>query len=309
MYPVSVILPVYNGIRYLEECVASVLTQDFADFEFLIIDDCSTDSSYQFLTYLKDPRIKLYQNRSNKGLFYNLNFLADQSKGALIKLWSQDDIMYPGCIAEIVAFHQQHPGLGFSYTNRHHIDGNGQKLALDKADNTPAIISTELHSKIAFITGSIAGNISNVTITREAFIKTGPFNEQMKISGDFEMWVRLAEHFKTGFINQPLIQLRNHKGQLSNQEQYFLYHLKEDLQVYNYLLGYVSPSQAAEGRSMLRHQKLLFYYTLMVKAALKGKFKNAASFFKIIAGFDNMLLLTSMFIKYRIFRVKPTFDY
>jgi glycosyltransferase involved in cell wall biosynthesis len=63
MPQISIILPVYNGIKYLEESITSVLQQDYNNFEFLIVDDCSTDSSWEYLLSLKDERIKLFKNK------------------------------------------------------------------------------------------------------------------------------------------------------------------------------------------------------------------------------------------------------
>ena len=307
MYPISIILPVYNGTRYLEQSVSSVLKQSLVDFELLIIDDCSTDESWNYLTSLDDKRITLFRNEINRGLFYNLNFLIKKSNAPLIKLWSQDDVMNLNCLEEIIKFHQLHPGIGFSYTGKQYIDGDGKKIIINRTDTTPSIISTELHTRIAFITGSIAGNIANVTISKLALDKIGLFNEQMKISGDFDMWVKMAREFTIGFIKMPLIQLRNHKGQLSNQKQYFIYHLEEDLQIYNYLFSYLTPAQKKEGIRLLRSQKLLFYYTLMLKAAFRGKIKLAFNFLTSIARFDNIFILTWFFIKHRVLRIKPIF--
>jgi len=309
MYPISIILPVYNGMRYLEQCVNSVLTQSSRSFEFLILDDCSTDESYAYLQSLADARIKLYKNKENKGLFYNLNFLLKESSSPLIKLWSQDDVMNPDCIKEIVQFYEVHPEVGFVYTGGNYIDADGNRLMLNKPDNTPALISTALHTRIACITGSIAGNIANVAIARAAIDKVGNFNEKMKISGDFDMWVRIAEYFPVGFINRPLIKLRNHNGQLSKQGEYFIYHLKEDLQVYNHLFSYSTAAQKKEGLRLLRSQKLLFYYTLMLKEILSGRIKEGARFYREIANFDNIFILSLFFIRHRIFKVKPNFDF
>jgi glycosyltransferase involved in cell wall biosynthesis len=302
MHPIVVILPVYNGGQYLKLSVESVLNQTFRDFAFYILDDCSTDESWAYLNSLQDTRVKLFRNEKNRGLFYNLNFLIKNSTSSLIKLWSQDDIMYPGCLARTVSFHQQYPQIGFSYSGRHYIDGDGAFMNQEVVDRTPEIVSTTLHSRIAFYTGSIAGNIANVTLSRAAVDKVGLFNEGMKISGDFDMWVRLARDHETGFINEPLIQLRDHKNQLSRQEKYYVFHLKEDLQVYDYLLGYVSPDERVEGRQLLRNFKLLFYYTLMVKALLKGRFKTFSRFYGSLAAFDNMGALTFSFLRQRVFQ-------
>ena len=159
---ISVILPVFNGMAYLALSVESVLKQELKNFEFLIIDDVSNDGSYEYLKSLKDDRIKLFRNETNKGLFYNLNFLIGQSASGLIKLWAQDDIMYPHCLGAFVNFHQKHPNLGFSYSGRTMIDEQGNVKSNKREDTTPEIISTELHAKIAYYTGSIAGNIANV---------------------------------------------------------------------------------------------------------------------------------------------------
>ncbi len=98
-------------------------------------------------------------------------------------------------------------------------------------------------------------------ILRIALDKAGLFNETMKISGDFEMWVRLAKDHSVGFINLPLIKLRNHKEQLSGKEEYYIYHLIEDIQAYEYLKSYTTEQQQAEGKKLLRNYKLMFYYT------------------------------------------------
>ena len=167
---ISVILPVYNGGEYLKKSLQSVLKQGFHNFEILIIDDCSTDGSLEYLQSITAPRISLFKNEQNRGLFFNLNFLISQSKSPLIKLWAQDDIMYPQCLGRFVAFHEQYPEIGFSYSGRDIIDEEGNIKSNDTVDNTPTIISTALHSKIAYYTGSIAGNIANVCINKNALI-------------------------------------------------------------------------------------------------------------------------------------------
>jgi glycosyltransferase involved in cell wall biosynthesis len=302
MVHLVVILPVYNGGHYLKQSVESVLNQSVHDFEFYILDDCSTDGSWEYLSSLKDDRIRLFRNDVNRGLFYNLNFLIKSSGADLIKLWSQDDIMYPQCIEKILAFHKQYPQIGFSYTATHTIDEDGVIQEKSFIDKTPELISPELHARIAFYTGSIAGNIANVTLNRKALNEVGLFREDMKICGDFDMWVRLAKDNPVGFIKEALTQLRNHKKQLSRQEVYYIFHLTEDLQIYRYLLSYVSEAEQKSGKVMLRNFKLMFYYTLMIKTLAKGKLGVTIKFWKALAGFDSMLLLTASFIRNKSFK-------
>lgn len=304
---ISVLLPVYNGMDYLQLSVNSVLEQTLQNFELLIVDDCSTDGSWEYINSLDDKRVKKYGNEHNKGLFSNLNFLVKKSSYPLIKLWAQDDIMYPHCLSAFVSFHESHPAIGFSYSGREIIDDNGNTIPVPGIDTTPAIISTELHARIAFFTGSIAGNISNVCINREALKHAGPFREDMKISADFDMWVRLAKEYDTGFINEKLIKLRDHQSQLSRDEQFYINHVREDLEVYRNLLSYVKPSLRSEGIRLMRNHKLVFYYTLMVKSFLKGKFGTGMQFFRELSSFDNFNKLTISFLKVKIFKKRYPF--
>lgn len=298
--PVAVILPVYNGMKFLEVSITSVLNQSYRNFELLILDDCSADGSLDYLRSLKDRRIQLFVNERNSGLFYNLNFLIARTNAPLIKLWSQDDIMYPNCIETIVDFHNRYSQIGFSYSGRDIIDVNGKIVSLNTNDATPEIISRSLHTSIAFFTGSIAGNISNVTISKKAIENVGTFNESMKISGDFDMWVRIAEKYPVGFIRKHLIQLRNHTLQLSRQQKYYLNHLQEDVKVYRYLAGYITEAERKEGKTIMRNHKLLFYYTLMMKAFLRGSFKSGFAFLNALRRFDNIGMLSLYFLKNRV---------
>jgi glycosyltransferase involved in cell wall biosynthesis len=306
--PISVILPVYNGGEYLMLSVQSVLEQSVDDFEFLILDDCSTDGSWNYINSIGDPRVSVFKNDKNSGLFFNLNFLIKKSKSRLIKLWSQDDIMYKNCLETVIEFHQKYPEIGFSYSGRDIIDRKGEIIRRNDEDKTPEIISTDLHALIAFFTGSIAGNIANVCLNSTALDKIGLFKEDMKISADFDMWVRLAEYYSTGFIRDSLIQLRDHTGQLSRNESLLINHVREDLQIYRYLLSYVSDPIKKRGLSMLRKHKFVFYYTLMIKTLLKGKITACYAFYKQLSSFDNFFILTFYFIKGKLFKPgKPEF--
>lgn len=305
---ICVILPVFNGGSFLKESVESVLKQSFYPFEFLILDDCSNDESWAYLSSIKDERITLFKNETNKGLFYNLNYLIGRSTSPLIKLWSQDDIMYPGCLQAFLAFHGRHQHIGFSYCGRDIIDEYGIIKPNEHIDTTPDIVSPELHALIAYYTGSIAGNIANVCVNRKALERVGLFKERMKISADFDMWVRLARYYDTGFIREKLIQLRDHSGQLSRKESWYINHVEEDMEVYKYLNSYVSPGIRNEGKKLLRNHKLVFYYTLFIKSLVRGHFATAVSYTRLLSKFDNIFQITFSFIKAKLSKpVTPSF--
>lgn len=298
---ISVILSVYNGGQYLVESVESVLQQSYKNFEFIIVDDDSTDQSHSYLQSLKDSRVKLLRNDVNKGLFANLNELIAQCNAPIIKLWSQDDIMNETCLEEMVTFHQKHPEVGLCYCDRELIDEHGELLAYDKADDTPALLSPQLHARIAFYCGSIAGNIANTSISSKALKETGGFNEAMTISADFDMWVRLAKNFYTGHVKKKLIRLRHHSGQLSRKPQHFIRRPIEDMQVFKYLLDYVDTEVKREGLQNLKKYKFVYYYTLMAKALLRGDIRTGIAFYKELKKISNFFGLSLNFLRYKLF--------
>ncbi len=108
---ISVLMPVFNATKYVEEAVNSVLSQTYSNFELIIIDDGSTDKSWSILRRLakKDKRIRIYQNRINSGIGYTRKELAKLAKGKFAAIMDSDDIMFPDRLAIQGEFLQIHP--------------------------------------------------------------------------------------------------------------------------------------------------------------------------------------------------------
>jgi glycosyltransferase involved in cell wall biosynthesis len=102
---VSICLPVFNGAKYLEEAIKSVLVQSHTDLELLIADDCSTDSSWQIIQNYaaSDSRVKSIRNDERLGLFANYNRTIGSARGEYIKLFAQDDLMLPSAVATMAS--------------------------------------------------------------------------------------------------------------------------------------------------------------------------------------------------------------
>ena len=116
---VSVIMKVYNSERYLREAIDSVLNQTFTDYEFLILDDASSDSSVEIINGYSDKRIRLLQNAENLGIVVGQNRLISEAKGEYIAVLDSDDISYPERLEKQVAFLDLHKDyiLCASYRN------------------------------------------------------------------------------------------------------------------------------------------------------------------------------------------------
>lgn len=126
---VSVIIPAYNCEKYIKQTINSVLKQNFTDFELLIIDDCSKDNSLQIIKNFskKDKRIKIFENKENKGKMVSVNKLFKKVKGEYIVLLDGDDLFYPKRLKKQVEFLEKHPKIDMIY-------GNFVKLFLDRKE-------------------------------------------------------------------------------------------------------------------------------------------------------------------------------
>ena len=104
-------MPVYNGEKYLQEAIESILNQTFKDFEFIIINDGSTDKTLEIIKSFTDPRIKLI-TQENRGIIYSLNKGITESRGKYIARMDADDISLPERLEKEYRFLEQNPNYG-----------------------------------------------------------------------------------------------------------------------------------------------------------------------------------------------------
>jgi len=291
MSEIAVVLPVYNGMKFLNENIKSVLNQHYKDFSFLICDDCSSDGSWDYLKSLNDSRIQLYRNELNKGLFKTLNFLCKKAEAKLIKIWSQDDVMNPDCLGETVTFHRKYPEISFSYSAFEIIDGEGKIISPSFKDFTPEYIPRQLHDKIALYCGSIAGNICNVTIVKQKLQEVGYFDEHMTIAADFDMWVRLTESYDIGRIGKGLVKQRVHESQLSRASQHYLLHLTEEKKIFAKLFARSDKKLKQWGRRNIKWIKNPLYFSFLLQSIKRRNWTTAKKFYKELSSIDNVFFL------------------
>lgn len=232
---ISILLPVYNGETYLAECIQSVLVQSFQNFELLIMNDCSTDSSLEIITQFDDKRIRYFEHKQNKGLFPSLNELLHLSQSALVRLLGQDDCLEPNCLREEIAFFDAHPEIGMSYCKAYFIDENGDQTGQTPINDLPEINKPDLSLNYYFFLGCLPGNICTVCLRRSYFEEVGFFDETYLIAGDYEAWVRMANRFPLGIVHQFLVSLRRHKKQLSQLDKSTTIYIIENRRIHDNL--------------------------------------------------------------------------
>jgi glycosyltransferase involved in cell wall biosynthesis len=216
---VSVIMPVYNTAIYLKEAIESILNQTFVDFEFIIIDDCSTDNSLEIIKSYKDPRIVLIENNVNKGYVYGLNYAISISKGEFIARMDSDDISEINRLQIQYSFMLNNEGVLVCGTNIK-IIGTSEIIKFPKEHND---------IKKGLLTKNIVAHPSVMAKKRLLlFRETGTYLENLMPAEDYELWTRLIFLGKFHNIQLPLVLYRKHENQISNS--------KSDVQYENFKL-------------------------------------------------------------------------
>jgi len=212
---VSVCIPTYNGAEYIREAVASVLDQTRDDFELLIVDDCSTDTTEAVVRSIDDPRIKHFKNSERLGLVGNWNRCFDLSSGEYVCIFHQDDIMVPRNIHEKVRTLDENPAVGLVHSNVHQIDAKGDLIS-EWWYFQPQPKDAGIHLGSEFFRTLMSGpNIvccPSAVVRRECFQKLGGFDPRLPFTADWEMWLRIALHYNVAYLNEPLVKYRRHNG-------------------------------------------------------------------------------------------------
>lgn len=209
---ISVLMPVYNGEKYLPEAIDSILGQTFPDFEFIIVNDGSTDSSRDIILSYNDLRIKYVENKDNLGLSRSLNRGLAEVKGEFIARMDQDDISLPDRFAIQINIMQTYK-VDICSTAVQVIDGNGSIIGAICPQN---IEDSDLAA--GFLSCLYPFLHPTVMIKRSALEEVGGYNPDRYIQ-DFDLWVRLLLAGKKAVvIPQKLLKYRRIPTQMTAEE-------------------------------------------------------------------------------------------
>lgn len=207
---ISVIMPVYNSAKYLQESVQSILDQTFNDFELLLINDCSTDNSLSLMYDLqkKDNRIVIINQETNSGPAVARNVGLDKARGEYIAIMDSDDIAIKTRFEEqITVFKDPKIGIcGSWYTEF----GENLKNHLVKSPIQPNAI------KIAFLTYDCLGN--STVMFRKNILEGFRFNLNYIVCEDYNFWCELLLKTSCSIIPKSLVQYRVHSGGISKMK-------------------------------------------------------------------------------------------
>ena len=207
---VSVLMPVFNAEKYLREAIESILNQTFADFEFLILNDGSTDGSKEIILSYADTRIRYVENESNLGLIETLNKGIALCKGKYIARMDSDDISLPDRLRRQYRFMEKYPNIGVCGTWAKVI-GAGNVVEGKIVNQThPSFVSIHLLFSVPLVHPSC--------FIRTAILQKHPYHP-MPATEDYDLWCRLNDVTRMANLPAFLLHYRWHASNVSNEQK------------------------------------------------------------------------------------------
>jgi glycosyltransferase involved in cell wall biosynthesis len=202
-------MPVYNGERYLKEAIDSILNQTFGDFEFIILNDGSTDNTKKIITSYDDSRIVYIENEKNLGIVKTLNKGIDNTKGKYIARMDADDISLPERFEKQIALMERYED----------IDICGTWIMYMGRGNIWKIPEYDIEAKLTLIYGSSFAH-PTVMIRKKIFDKYFiRYDEKFLGAEDYKMWIDMSKIAKFYNIQEVLLNYRVHNSQISSQRK------------------------------------------------------------------------------------------
>ncbi len=199
----SVIMPLYNKAPYVRKAVESVVDQTFADWELIVVDDCSTDGSAAIVEQIVDPRIRIVRLEENGGVGSARNRGVAESTAPFVCFLDADDWWKPTFLEEMAALIERHPDAGI-YGTGYYIVKNGKKrvapIGIDEGFTEGEINYCQVYAK----TLCMPLTSISVCIPRRVFDEAGGFPVGITLGEDFLLWLRIALKHKTVLLNKPL---------------------------------------------------------------------------------------------------------
>lgn len=209
---VSVILPTYNGEKYICEAIESILGQTYSNWELIIVDDCSEDVTLQIANEYarKDHRIKVIHNSNNCKLPQSLNVGFHNSKGDLLTWTSDDNRFLPNALEVMQQYFAEHEDAYMVQADMYEIDADGTRIG------NGCLQWNEQNLCVKNIVGAC------FMYTRDVYEKIGDYDTDLFCAEDYDYWIRVEKAYgRIVHIPEILYEYRRHKGNLTLTKQEF----------------------------------------------------------------------------------------
>ncbi len=206
---VSVVMSVFNGECFLREAIESILSQTFHDFEFIVVNDGSTDNTAAILdSYARsDPRVRVY-HQENRGAPESWNHGCGLARGQYIARMDADDIALSDRLTRQIEFLEKHEDVGVLGGGAEYIDAKGKTLWKE----TRPLEDVEIRS---FLLHACAFFHPTVVVRKMTFLAVGGYRQAFADAADYDLWLRVAECSQLASLPEVVLKYRFHGGQVS----------------------------------------------------------------------------------------------
>lgn len=210
MTDISIVMPVYNGEKYLEKSIISILMQTFDNWELILVNDCSIDASLDILKKYAslDRRIRIVNNDNNLKLPKSLNKGFREAKGKYFTWTSDDNIYEENAIAVMYEYLETHPECGLVYCDMWNIDESGNVIGETSSSQE------ELYYKNCV--GACFMYLGEIVQT------VGEYDPNMFLVEDYEYWIRISKKYRLDHIKQKHYYYRQHRESLTETKEIYV---------------------------------------------------------------------------------------
>jgi len=215
---VSVCIPTYNGAEFVAKAIESVLAQTFADFELLVVDDSSDDTTMDIVRSFTDPRMRISRNEQRLGIPRNWNRCLSLARGEYVCLFHQDDVMLPENLERKIEVLASDVAISFVHSAAEVLVEDSAQTALDNwIEDTDHDFITDgvTYFRKLFFRGNLVC-APTVVARCQRLLDLGGFDEQLGYTPDYEMWMKACVEGRVAFLSQPLVLYRWHSKNASH---------------------------------------------------------------------------------------------
>jgi glycosyltransferase involved in cell wall biosynthesis len=218
---VSVCIPVHNVTRFLDEAIASVLTQTYGNFELVIANGASQPEPRRLIEEIvsrnPDPRVQLILNPANFSMVENWNSVIMNARGIYLKLLCADDVLMPDCLERQVQALQEYPNVVLAAGSRVIINRKGNRLFTMNGIGATGVYAGRDAILRCILSGTnIIGDPVNVLWRRSAMGEAGKFDPDVLYCTDVEYWLRLLSEGDLFYDREPVGYYRIHASASAN---------------------------------------------------------------------------------------------
>ncbi|GJQ50989.1 MAG: glycosyl transferase [Candidatus Kuenenia stuttgartiensis] len=266
---VSVIIPTYNGSRFIKETIQSALDQTYRNLEIIVIDDGSTDNTPEIVKSTNNQKVT-YIRQENAGAAMARNLGINISKGEYIAFLDHDDLWLPHKLERQLLLFGKNPMVAMVYSDTFIIDENN-------------FVTGKFSQKTKFFRGMIFKElflscfitILTVIIKRSVFIEIGPFLP-FKISEEYDLYLKCAAKYSIDYINEPLAKYRIHE---SNTSKNYETEASDCIKIYNFWKNHEGITEYNIDELISKATAKTYYNAFKNAIRRRGDYKGAIKYF------------------------------